>query len=598
MSLLQDISTKVEDVFVELGLDAELGETQYSDRPDLSDFQCNGALKAAKVLKRNPREIAEQLKEKCAGLDVFSSISVDGPGFLNFKISDQYLLSQLSTFDPSKISTKPEKIVIDYGGPNVAKPLHVGHLRSAIIGESLKRVARELGHDVVSDIHMGDWGTPMGMLLAELEDRHPDWNYFQKPFMPTEKTENPPFSVEALNELYPLASIKCKKPTDDNPNDKYDAIFSEKARQATAKLQEGDAGYRALWKHFLSLSIESIKGDFSLLDVDFDIWLGESNADPYIEKMVQDFIDRGIARESDGAIVVDVAREDDKRDIPPLMLRKRDGASTYATTDLATIFQRVEDYNPDRILYVVDQRQEQHFVQVFRAAAKAGMIAEDKLEHIGFGTMNGKDGKPFKTRAGGVMRLSDLIALAKERALSETGFIADEVTDEIRDMANAIAIGSIKYGDLKNPRISDYVFDPNEFVKFEGNTGPYNQYQLVRSDAVLEKAFNSEAKISEDMTMNEYERELTIKLLGFDETIDRAFSRRMPSDICDYMHNLARAFSGFYRHCPIATAENEETRQTRIQMTATTNKTLSKCMDLLAIPRPKKMLRSSNLDLN
>ena len=588
MGLLQDISQKVENVFVELGLDSELGETQYSDRPDLSDFQCNGALKAAKVLKKNPREIAEELKEKCADLDVFSSISVDGPGFLNFNISDQYLLSQLSTFDPSKISAKPEKIVIDYGGPNVAKPLHVGHLRSAIIGESLKRVARELGHEVIGDIHMGDWGTPMGMLLAELEDRHPEWNYFQKPFVETSNTKNPPFSSDELNSLYPEAA-KHYKDDDD---------FAEKARQATAKLQEGDEGYRALWKHFLALSIESIKSDFSLLDVDFDVWLGESDADPYIEKMVQDFIDRGIARESDGAIVVDVAREDDKRDIPPLMLRKRDGASTYATTDLATIFQRVEDYNPDRILYVVDQRQEQHFVQVFRAAAKAGMIAEDKLEHIGFGTMNGKDGKPFKTRAGGVMRLSDLIALAQERALAETGFAANEVTDEIRDMANAIAISSVKYGDLKNPRVSDYVFDPNEFVKFEGNTGPYNQYQLVRSGAVLEKAFNSEAKISEDMSMNEYERDLAIKLLGFDETINRAFSRRMPSDICDYMHNLARAFSGFYKHCPIATAENEELRQTRIEMTAATNKTLDKCMDLLAIPRPKKMLRSSNLDLS
>jgi len=588
MGLLQDISQKVENVFAELGLDRELGETQYSDRPDLSDFQCNGALKAAKVLKKNPREIAEHLEEKCADLDVFSSISVDGPGFLNFKISDQYLLSQLSTFDPSKISAKPEKIVIDYGGPNVAKPLHVGHLRSAIIGESLKRVARELGHEVIGDIHMGDWGTPMGMLLAELEDRHPEWDYFQKPFVETSNTKNPPFSSDELNSLYPEAA-KHYKDDDD---------FAKKARQATAKLQEGDEGYRALWQHFLALSIESIKSDFSFLDVDFDVWLGESDADPYIEKMVQDFIDRGIARESDGAIVVDVAREDDKRDIPPLMLRKRDGASTYATTDLATIFQRVEDYNPDRILYVVDQRQEQHFVQVFRAAAKAGMIAEDKLEHIGFGTMNGKDGKPFKTRAGGVMRLSDLIALAKERALTETGFVADEVTDEIRDMANAIAIGSIKYGDLKNPRVSDYVFDPNEFVKFEGNTGPYNQYQLVRSDAVLEKAFNSEAKVSKDMALSEHERELTIKLLAFEEAIERAFSRRMPSDICDYMHNLARAFSGFYKNCPIATADDEKSRQTRIEMTAATNKTLSKCMDLLAIPRPKKMLRSSNLDLS
>lgn len=582
MSFLGKISKEVEQIFIDFGLESELGETLYSDRPDLSDFQCNGALKAAKKLKKNPREIAACLKEKCEELGVFSSVTVDGPGFLNFKVSDEYLLQQLTEFKPEAASQKREKIVIDYGGPNVAKPLHVGHLRSAIIGESLKRIARGLGHEVISDIHLGDWGTPMGMLIAELEDRYPEWPYFQKPFVKSDETNKPPFSAEELNSLYPEAAKHYKD----------DEAFAEKARQATAQLQDGDIGYRTLWQHFLTLSIESIKSDFSLLEVDFDLWLGESDADPFIDQMVQDFIDRGVARESEGAIVVDVARPEDKREIPPLMLRKSDGASTYATTDLATIFQRVKDYNPDRILYVVDQRQEQHFVQVFRAAGKAGLIEEDKLEHIGFGTMNGKDGKPFKTRAGGVMRLSDLINLAQERALSETGFSDNEITYDIREMANAIAIGSVKYGDLRNPRVSDYVFDPNEFVKFEGNTGPYNQYQLVRTAAVLDKAFNSAARIHVGIELNSHERELAIKLLGFEEAIEKSFNRRMPSDLCDYMHGLARTFSGFYKNCPITKAETDVIRETRLQLTVYTNQVLDRCMKLLALPRPKKMLRS------
>ncbi|PCI00821.1 MAG: arginine--tRNA ligase [Alphaproteobacteria bacterium] len=583
MNLIDRVSQDIANIFEEIGLERELGVLQYSDRPDLSDFQCNGALKAAKILKKNPREIASMIKEKCEKLDMFSAVSVDGPGFLNFQVSDQFLLELLSQLDGASPSGKPEKIIIDYGGPNVAKPLHVGHLRSAIIGESIKRIARSLGHDVVGDIHMGDWGTPMGMLLAELEEMYPNWAYFQTPFMPSEDTKNPPFSSTELNGLYPQAAKHYKE----------DKNFAQKARQATAQLQDGDEGYKALWQHFLTLSIESIKADFSMLDVDFDIWLGESDADPFIDAMVQDFLDRGIARESEGAIVVDVSRPNDKHDIPPLMLRKSDGASTYATTDLATIFQRVKDYNPDRILYVVDQRQDQHFVQVFRAAAKAGLISEDKLEHVGFGTMNGADGKPFKTRAGGVMRLSDLIALAQEKALQETGFSEGAITDEITKMANAIAIGSIKYGDLKNPRTSDYIFDPNEFVKFEGNTGPYNQYQFVRAGAVLDKALDSKAQIHKDIEMTPYERNLAIKLIGFAEAKEKSFKRKLPSDLCDYMHDLSRAFSAFYKNCPIATAEDTALRETRVQLTGLTHETLRETMDLLAIPRPEKMIRNN-----
>lgn len=585
MSLIKEISEQIEIIFEDYGLPRDLGVVQYSDRPDLSDFQCNGALKAAKELKRNPREIAEDIKEKCDGLGLFSSVTVDGPGFLNFKISDKSLLQKVAQTgnQPSASSLPPKKVIIDYGGPNVAKPLHVGHLRSAIIGESLKRIAKYKGHTVIGDIHLGDWGTPMGMLIAELEARYPDWPYFKKPFRRSKITSEPPFSVETLNALYPEAARHYKESEE----------FAEKARLATAELQKGRAGYRALWKHFLALSTESIKSDFSVLDVSFDLWLGESDADPYIKGMVKDLLDRGIARIDNGAVVIDVAREDDKRDIPPLMLRKSDGAATYATTDLATIFQRVKDFDPDLILYVVDQRQEQHFVQVFRAAAKAGLIGEDQLEHIGFGTMNGSDGRPFKTREGGVMRLSDLISMAQAKALQASGFENDSIEDDIKDMADAIAIAAIKYGDLQNPRISDYVFDPEAFVAFEGNTGPYNQYQLVRAKAVLGKIDKKGiAKINSTLQLNEQERNLIFTLLQFDEAINRAFDHRMPSEICDYMYRLSRSFSSFYKNCPIANEEDDQKRQLRVMITSQVEQTLEKCMDMLAIPKVDRMLRA------
>jgi arginyl-tRNA synthetase len=588
MHFVNDISSKIEQIFEEFGLPKELGQTQYSDRPDLSDVQCNGALKAANYLKRKPQDIAQEIKSKCDELDIFDDVTVDGPGFLNFKLSDQYLVEKLSDFSLEAQSNSRKKIIVDYGGPNVAKPLHVGHLRSAIIGEAIKRIGKEQGHDVIGDIHMGDWGTPMGMLLAELEDRHPEWPYFQKLFVEGVQTETPPFSAETLNSLYPEAAKHYKD----------DEIFADKARQATAELQDGHSGYRALWKHFITLSVGSIKSDFSLLDVDFDLWNGESDADPYIENMVEDLIDRGIAYMSQGAVIIDVAQEDDKRDIPPLMLRKSDGAATYATTDLATIFQRVQDFNPDKILYVVDQRQEQHFVQVFRAAAKAGFISEDKLEHVGFGTMNGNDGKPFKTRAGGVMRLSDLIDLAKSKALDETGFEQGDITDEIQTMIDAIAVASIKYGDLRNPRISDYIFDPNEFVKFEGNTGPYNQYQLVRAKAVLERVNSDRPHISPDSSLDQYERGLVFQILKYKEAETQAYDKRMPSNLCDYMHNLSRSFSSFYKHCPVANESDVDVRQKRITLTVYTEAILEKCMEILAIPKAQKMLRSADRTLS
>jgi arginyl-tRNA synthetase len=409
--LTQEINKIVQPIFIEMGLDPELGEVTLSDRPDLSDVQCNGALKAAKVLKQNPREIATQIAAKLEGFDEFKSISVDGPGFLNISLKDNWIYDHVKDLDVESIkSPEKKKIIIDYGGPNVAKPLHVGHLRSAIIGEAIKRIATQLGHDVISDVHLGDWGTPMGMIIAYMSEEYSDWPYFSDANKAVQEHDLP-IDVQDLNQMYPLAAKRFKENED----------FADKARDATAKLQSGNIAYKALWEKFVALSLTEIKNDFRMLNVDFDLWLGESDADPYVEDMVAELIDKGIAYESDGALIIDVSMDSDKYDMPPLILQKKDGAATYATTDLATIKMRLEQ-NPDKVFYVVDQRQHMHFTQVFRAAAKAGYIQDGTLEHLGFGTMNGEDGKPFKTRQGGVMRLTDLIETSKELSAVESGF--------------------------------------------------------------------------------------------------------------------------------------------------------------------------------
>lgn len=583
--VLSLVNEKVGEVFEAFGLDKSLGAVTISNRPDLSDLQCNGALQAAKVLKRRPLDIANEMKSALENTGIFSQVTVDGPGFVNLTLSDEFIVD---TFVSGKTEKRenpaPQKIIIDYGGPNVAKPLHVGHLRSAIIGEAIKRIARELGHDVIADIHMGDWGTPMGMLIAKLKDDHPEWPYFNDKFSPSDETGKPPLSAEDLNTLYPQAAAQFKE----------SEAFAEKAREATAQLQGGHPGYRKLWRHFVDLSIESIKKDFSALDVDFDLWLGESDADASSHEVIDGLSKAGISKESQGAIVIDVAREQDKTEMPPLILRKKDGAATYATTDLATIFQRVRDYKPDRILYVVDQRQSLHFTQVFRAAGQAGYIKEDALEHIGFGTMNGKDGKPFKTRAGGVMRLGDLIQSAIDHALHEAGFSAEQADKEIKDMIAKIAVAAIKFGDLSNLRTTDYVFDLNEFIRFDGKTGPYIQYAAVRAGSVLEKAGVDETLSAPAVKSfaNKAERALTLSLMGLPAALQRSFDKRMPSDLCEYAYDLANKFSVFYHDCPIATEDNAELRNFRLYLTQKTQETLKKSLECLAISVPKKMLRA------
>lgn len=586
----QIIDKAVGTVFNEHGLDQSLGAIAYSDRPDLSDFQSNGALRAAKTLKRRPRDIAEELVPSLVNTKLFSQVSVDGPGFINFILSDTFILDSLKQ-DGLKEDRDfvPQKIIIDYGGPNVAKPLHVGHLRSAIIGEALKRIAKALNHNVIGDIHLGDWGTPMGMLIAQLKENHPTWPYFEKEYVPDNSQIAPKISAEDLNNLYPIAAKRFKEEPE----------FAAKARDATAKLQAGHLGYRALWQHFIDASITSIKKDFSALDVSFDLWLGESSADEASKTLVKNLISSGVASESDGALVVNVARPEDKDELPPLILRKKDGAATYATTDLGTIAQRVKELDADRIWYVVDKRQALHFKQVFRAAAKACLIKEDCLEHIGFGTVNGPDGKPFKTRDGGVMRLGELIDASIDMAFKESGFKRETADLSTKEMVAMIAVAAIKFGDLSNSRTSDYIFNPKELVRFDGKTGPYVQYAAVRAEAVLEKTTHSDPGQKQELTAfsNPAERKLALCLLRFPEALQQSFDKRMPSDLCEYVFDLSQHFNSFYKECAILSEPDKSLRDLRVFLTQRTVDTLKKGLACLAIPLPKKMLRAAKVEL-
>jgi arginyl-tRNA synthetase len=563
------------------GLESKYFSLKRSDRPDLSDFQSNMAMRVAKEERQNPIDVANKMRAALSGMTIFSDVTVDGPGFLNFRISDTAIINLAVNSNEKKTDT-PQKLIIDYGGPNVAKPLHVGHLRSAIIGESLKRIARYLGHTVIADIHLGDWGTPMGMLIAEMRESYPEWPYFQENFSDANPYPSP-IDVDTLNGLYPIAATHFKN----------DSAFAEMARQATVQLQNGHPGYKALWKHFIELSIASIKEDFKALDVDFDLWLGESDAEPYIEDMINDLINRGIARESKGALVIDVSEQSDKEEIHPLILRKSDGAATYATTDLATIFQRKAEYHPDKILYVVDKRQALHFRQVFRAAARAGYIQDiSDLEHLGFGTMNSEDGKPFKTRDGGVMRLRELIALVQDVTYRECGYSPD-ADSSVVDMVERISVAAVKFGDLANPRTSDYIFNPQEFSKFEGRTGPYVQYATVRAKAVLSKISETSEYFDIDkITLNPIERNLARALMMCQDTIESAFEHRVPHEIALYAFELAQRFNTFYSAVPISSEPDDNKRAFRLALTRVTVSNLEKCFDLLAIPIPQAMKRA------
>ncbi len=591
MSIVNYLNARAVKAFKTEDIPVELAVFGASDRPDLADFQCNGAFQAAKALRKNPREIAAAVQQHLESDPAFEEVTVAGPGFINVRLTNEFISENLESLDFENVINEgetPETMIFDYGGPNIAKPLHVGHLRSAVIGDAVKRIARSLGHTVIADIHLGDWGTPMGMLIAELEQRHPDWPYFSSKFSETETSfpEESPINVDDLNSLYPEAATHFKE----------DSEFADKARVTTAELQAGRAGYRALWQHFVNTSLSSVKKDFTALDINFDLWLGESHADVAMPEMIADLKQKGLAVESDGATVIHVAREDDDSEFPPLILEKTGGGVTYGATDLATIYQRVNQHKTeqkekiDRIVYIVDQRQSLHFKQVFRAAALAGYIEEDRLEHLGFGTVNGPDGKPFKTREGGVMRLSDLLQMARDEVAKKMGIVGKN-DENLTNMAESIAMAAVKYGDLSTQRLADYIFDTSAFVKLDGKTGPYIQYAAVRVQSLLDKAAENDLTPGSKITLEApEERALALLLLEYPIVLQRAHARRMPSDLCEHVYNIAQAYSRFYQNCPVMTADSKQQSESRLALSQLCRQDIVACMDKLGIVIPDRMV--------
>ena len=585
-ALAQKLSTRLGAAFAAHGLPESLGQVQGSDRPDLAPFQCNGALAAAKLAKKNPRDIAAQIAADLDEDSLIASTSIAGPGFLNLTPSEEAYEDQAKALmDDARTGAgavqTPEKLVIDFGGPNVAKPMHVGHLRSSVIGDALQRLGRFVGHEVISDIHLGDWGLQMGHLITQLQDEQPDLCYFDKNYSGPWPTE-PPVNIDDLSRMYPAAAAAAKA----------DEARMKRSRRATAELQAGREGYLVLLRHFIAVSRKALEQDFDALGVHFDLWKGESDVNPLIPAMIEDFKKRGVTEESQGALIIRVAREDDKKEQPPLILVSSEGSALYGTTDLATIVDRNQNIGPDRILYVVDQRQSQHFEQVFRAAAKAGLMAEDRLEHIGFGTVNGKDGKPFKTREGGVMRLSDLMSMAKTAArtrMDEAG-IGQDMDEETRgDVARMVGLAAIKFADLRNQRLTNYVFDMDRFTAFEGKTGPYLLYAAVRIKSILRKAADKGLLGGKILPHSAEEKALILALDGFDAAVHGAWSKRAPHILCEHVFELAQAFSRFYAACPILPEKDDAIRTSRLSLAELTLRQLESALGLLGLETPERM---------
>ncbi len=582
--LIDLISEQVSEAFEKAGYDASYGRVTVSNRPDLCEYQCNGAMKGAKAYHKAPIQIASDVAALLEGSDTFAKVEAVNPGFLNLTLSPAYLaayLEQMRTADRFglELEGEPKSIVVDYGGANVAKPLHVGHIRPAIIGEALKRIYRYLGHEVIGDVHLGDWGLQMGLIVEMIRDRMPELPYFDDNFTGEYPAESP-VTVSELEEIYPAASARSKE----------DAEFSARAHEATYLLQVGKPGYIALWKHIMAVSVEDLQKNYAGINVDFDLWKGESDAEPYIAPMIEKMKANGCAVESNGALVVPVAEETDKVEVPPCILLKSDGATLYATTDLATIVQREEDFHPDKILYVVDKRQALHFEQVFRTARKSGITRpETELQHLGFGTMNGKDGKPFKTRSGGVMRLeylmSEITDAVRER-IEENKVIP---ADKVEETAHQIAVAALKYGDLSNLPTKDYCFDIDRFTAFEGNTGPYILYTIVRIKSILAKYDGDVSELTIRPAQSQGEKELMLRISRFADNLALAARDTAPNTLCAYIYDLAGAVNSFYHDTKILAEPDEAVRSGYLALVALTKSILETSIDLLGFSAPDKM---------
>ncbi len=587
--LLDILTEQFAAVMKECGYDEKYAKVTVSNRPDLCEYQCNGAMALAKAYKKAPIMIAQEIVEKLSNNKIFEEISAVNPGFINIKISEEFLATYIDDMAADEkagcdVNENKKKVVIDYGGPNVAKPLHVGHLRSAIIGETLKRLYRFKGDEVIGDVHLGDWGLQMGLIIEQLRVEQPQLVYFDDSYT-GEYPKEPPFTISELEKIYPTASARSKE----------DGEFKEKAHIATLELQKGKPAYRALWKHILNVSIADLKNNYKNLNVDFDVWKGESDAEPYIPAMVEEMINSGLAHESQGAMVVDVMEETDSKEIPPCIIRKSDGAALYATSDLATIIQRVQDYKPDEIIYLADKRQEMHFTQVFRTAKKAGIIDDSvKLIYEGFGTMNGKDNKPFKTREGGVMRLETLLSDVNEAVYGKMMENRQESEETAREISKIVGLAAVKYGDLSNQTSKDYIFDTERFASFEGNTGPYILYTIVRIKSILDKYVANVCELSEltngvNKKLTPTEKALMMELSKFNATIDSAYEELAPYKICSYIYDLSNAFNSFYHDNKIMGEEDKERQAGFIKLLMVTKRALEMSIDILGFTAPDRM---------
>jgi len=590
-SLIDILSLEFGKIFEGLGADEKAGAVAVSKRPEMAQFQCNGAMASAKKLGKNPREVAQAVVDAVDNKERFADLSIAGPGFINITLTNEYLAEILKGAVSEDrfgiaLTDNKEKVIVDYGGPNVAKPMHVGHLRSSIIGDSIVRLMKFAGHEVLGDIHLGDWGTQMGMLIIAIHEDQPKLPYFDANHTGPYPSESP-VTIEDLQEIYPKISGRCKG------DDKESQLLLKDAQQATVDLQKGHPGYRALWQHFVDVSIAELKKDFGKLGIEFDLWYGESAYHDRIPKMVLNMKKNGHAVEDQGAVVIHVQRDEDKKDIPPVMLLKSDGGTNYHTTDLATIQQRFKDLNADRVLYVVDKRQSLHFEQCFRAADKTGLAKEEQLEHHGFGTMNGSDGKPFKTRAGGVMRLSDLIAMMRDHAhkqMMEEGIGQNYSQEEQDKIAETVGMAALKYADLMNAREADYVFDIERFTQFKGKTGAYICYAAVRIKSILRKAAEKGFESSDlQQAKEKSEVDLMLVLLSISDFVQLSIRERKPHYLCEFLFELGQAFSRFYNDCHIMTEEDETRRGSLLRLCEITLEQMELVMGLLGMEAPERM---------
>jgi arginyl-tRNA synthetase len=586
-TIIQLISNVIEDAFEKAGYNKKYGKVTVSNRPDLCEYQCNGAMSAAKEYKKAPLIIANEVVAILKNNEMFAQVEEVPPGFINLNLSPSYLSYYLNEMlDNEDLGTQkeatPKTIIVDYGGPNVAKPLHIGHLRAAIIGESVKRLVRFKGNNVIGDIHLGDWGYQIGLVINELERRQPNLPYFDEMFV-GEYPSEPPFTISELEEMYPKASETAKE----------DEGYREEALKKTFLLQNGHPGYTAVWRHIMDVSLEDMKKTYDRLHIHFELWKGEADVQKFIPDMVKMLKNEGYARYDEGALVVDVAEEGDKKEIPPCMILKSDGAALYSTTDLATIIDREENYQPDQMIYVVDKRQGMHFVQVFRVAKKVGISPEDtSFIHIGFGTMNGKDGKPFKTREGGVMRLEDLINDINQEMLKK---IMDNRTvseEDAKATAQIVGLAALKYGDLSNQATKDYVFDMERFTSFEGNTGPYILYTIVRIKSILNRYKEGGGSLKKGRILeptSEYEKKLMQEIAMFSEMINIAYDELAPHKVCAYIYDLANSFNKFYHETKILAEEDKDKKESYINLLNLTKEVFETGIEILGFEAPDKM---------